>query len=413
MRTMRVYLVGGAVRDRLLGLAPRERDWVVVGASPAQLEAQGYLPVGREFPVFLHPATHEEYALARLERKVAPGYRGFTTEFSPEVTLEEDLKRRDLTINAIAESDAGELIDPYGGRADLAARLLRHVSDAFVEDPVRVLRVARFAARLASRGFRVADETLALMRRMSASGELAALVPERVWQETERALDTEHPEVFFQTLRECAALAVIFPEIDALFGVPQPPKWHPEIDTGVHVMLALAWAARNGASTAVRFAVLAHDLGKARTPRELWPRHHGHEELGVAAVEALADRLKVPGSYRELAILAAREHTLVHRALELRPETVLKLLQECDAFRRPERFGELLEACEADARGRTGFETHPYPQAAYLRAALAAAAAVTLPEEERRNLKGAAIGAEIKRRRVLAVTAVKAAAAPQ
>jgi tRNA nucleotidyltransferase (CCA-adding enzyme) len=413
MRTMRVYLVGGAVRDRLLGLAPRERDWVVVGSSPAQLEAQGYLPVGREFPVFLHPATHEEYALARLERKVAPGYRGFTTEFSPEVSLEEDLKRRDLTINAIAESDAGELIDPYGGRADLEARLLRHVSDAFIEDPVRVLRVARFAARLASRGFRVADETLALMRRMSASGELAALVPERVWQETERALDTEHPEVFFQTLRECGALAEIFPEIDALYGVPQPPKWHPEIDTGVHVMLSLAWAARNGASTAVRFAVLAHDLGKARTPRELWPKHHGHEELGVAAVETLTDRLKVPGSYRELAILAAREHTLVHRALELRPETVLKLLQECDAFRRPERFGELLEACEADARGRTGFENHPYPQAAYLRTALAAAAAVTLPEEERRNLKGPAIGAEMKRRRVLAVTAVKAAAAPQ
>jgi tRNA nucleotidyltransferase (CCA-adding enzyme) len=413
MRTMRVYLVGGAVRDRLLGLAPRERDWVVVGSSPAELEAAGYLPVGREFPVFLHPASHEEYALARLERKVAPGYRGFSTEFSPAVTLEEDLRRRDLTINAIAESDAGELIDPYGGRADLEARLLRHVSDAFVEDPVRVLRVARFAARFASRGFRVADETLALMRRMSTTGELGALVPERVWQETERALDSEHPEVFFQTLRECGALAAIFPEVDALYGVPQPPKWHPEIDTGVHVMLALAWAAHNGASTAVRFAVLAHDLGKARTPPELWPKHHGHEELGVAVVEALADRLKVPGSYRELAILAAREHTMVHRALELRPETVLKLLQECDAFRRPERFGELLQACEADARGRTGFETRPYPQAAYLRAALTAAAAVTLPEEQRRNLKGPAIGAEMKRRRVLAVTAVKAAATPQ
>lgn len=410
---MQVYLVGGAVRDRLLGLPPRERDWVVVGSSPAELEAAGYIPVGREFPVFLHPASHEEYALARLERKVAPGYRGFTTEFSPRVTLAEDLRRRDLTINAIAESATGELIDPYGGRADLEARLLRHVSDAFVEDPVRVLRVARFAARFAALGFRVAGETLALMRRMSAAGELAALVPERVWQETERALDTGHPEVFFQTLRECGALAVIFPEIDALYGVPQPPQWHPEIDTGVHVMLALAWAARNGASTAARFAVLAHDLGKARTPRELWPKHHGHEELGVAAVEALADRLRVPGSFRELAILAAREHTLVHRALELRPETVLKLLQECDAFRRPERFGELLQACEADARGRTGFETHPYPQAAYLRAALAAAAAVTLPEAERRGLKGAAIGAELKRRRVLAVTAVKSAAAAQ
>ncbi len=410
---MQVYLVGGAVRDRLLGLPERERDWVVVGATPAALESQGYLPVGREFPVFLHPVTHEEYALARLERKVGPGYRGFTTQFAPEVTLEEDLRRRDLTINAIAESDGGELIDPYGGRADLEARLLRHVSDAFIEDPVRVLRVARFAARFARLGFRVADETLALMRRMSASGELAALVPERVWQETERALAEDHPEVFFETLRACGALAVIFPEIDALYGVPQPPKWHPEIDTGVHVMLALAWAARSGASTAVRFAVLAHDLGKARTPRELWPKHHGHEELGVPLVEALADRLRVPGSHRELAILAAREHTLVHRARELRPETVLKLLQECDAFRRPERFAELLQACEADARGRAGLETQPYPQASYLREALAAAAAVTLSEEERRGLKGPAIGAEMKRRRLAAVSAVKAAMAAQ
>jgi tRNA nucleotidyltransferase (CCA-adding enzyme) len=410
MRSMRVYLVGGAVRDRLLGLPVRERDWVVVGARPEELESQGYLPVGREFPVFLHPTTHEEYALARLERKVAPGYRGFTTQFSPEVTLAEDLKRRDLTINAMAESDGGELIDPYGGRADLDARLLRHVSDSFTEDPVRVLRAARFAARFAGRGFRIAAETMELMRRMTASGEVSALVAERVWQETERALAAEHPEVFFATLRECGALAVIFPEIDALYGVPQPPKWHPEIDTGVHVMLALAWAARSGASTTVRFAVLAHDLGKARTPRELWPKHHGHEEAGVPLVEALADRLKVPGTHRELAILAAREHTLVHRALELRPETALKLLQECDAFRRPERFAELLQACEADARGRAGLEAQPYPQASYLKAALAAAMAVTLSEEERRGLKGPAIGQEMRRRRLAAVSAVKAAA---
>jgi len=412
MRIMRVYLVGGAVRDRLLGLPVRERDWVVVGASPAELEALGYLPVGREFPVFLHPLTHEEYALARLERKVAPGYRGFTTEFSPQVTLEEDLRRRDLTINAIAEHDSGQLIDPYGGRADLEARVLRHVSAAFTEDPVRVLRVARFAARFARLGFRVADETMALMRRMSASGELAALVPERVWQETERALGEDHPEVFFETLRACGALAVIFPEIEALYGVPQPPRWHPEIDTGVHVMLALACAARSGSSTAVRFAVLAHDLGKARTPRELWPKHHGHEELGVPLVEALADRLKVPGSFRELAILAAREHTLVHRALELRPETVLKLLQECDAFRRPQRFAELLQACEADARGRAGLEAQPYPQSGYLQDALAAATAVALSEEERRGLKGPAIGAEIQRRRLAAVAAVRTELAP-
>jgi tRNA nucleotidyltransferase (CCA-adding enzyme) len=410
MRTMRVYLVGGAVRDRLLGLPVRERDWVVVGATPAELERAGYLPVGREFPVFLHPTTHEEYALARLERKVAPGYRGFTTRFSPEVTLEEDLKRRDLTINAMAESETGELIDPYGGQADLAARVLRHVSESFSEDPVRVLRAARFAARFAGRGFRVADQTLGLMRRMVASGEVNALVPERVWQETERALGEEHPEVFFATLRDCGALAVIFPEIDALYGVPQPAKWHPEIDTGVHVMLALRSAATSRTSTAVRFAVLTHDLGKARTPRELWPKHHGHEQAGVAPIEALAGRLKVPGTHRELAILAAREHTRVHRALELRPETVLELLQECDAFRRPERFGELLQACEADARGRTGFEQTPYPQAAYLRSALSAAAAVTLPEEERRGLEGPAIGEELRRRRLAAVGAVKAQA---
>jgi tRNA nucleotidyltransferase (CCA-adding enzyme) len=409
MRTMRVYLVGGAVRDRLLGLPVRERDWVVVGARPEELESQGYLPVGREFPVFLHPVTHEEYALARLERKVAPGYRGFTTQFSPRVTLEEDLKRRDLTVNAMAESEGGELIDPYGGEADLAARVLRHVSDSFTEDPVRVLRAARFAARFASRGFRVADETMELMRRMVASGEVSALTPERVWQETERALAEDHPEVFFATLRECGALKVIYPEIDALYGVPQPPKWHPEIDTGVHVMLALAYAASRHVSTAVRFAVLMHDLGKARTPPELWPKHHGHEQAGVPVIEGLADRLKVPGSYRELAILAAREHTLVHRALELRAETVLKLLQECDAFRRPERFGELLEACEADARGRAGLESEPYPQAPYLRAALAAASGVTLSEAERRGLEGPAIGAEMNKRRLAAVTAVKAA----
>jgi tRNA nucleotidyltransferase (CCA-adding enzyme) len=413
MRTMRVYLVGGAVRDRLLGLPVRERDWVVVGATPQQLEAEGYLPVGREFPVFLHPATHEEYALARLERKVAPGYRGFTTQFSPEVTLEEDLRRRDLTINAMAESPDGTLVDPYGGRADLDARLLRHVSESFVEDPVRVLRAARFAARFAALGFRLAQETLALMQRMSASGELDALVPERVWQETERALGEPHPEVFFETLRACGALKVIFPEIEALFGVPQPPRWHPEIDTGVHVMLALRHAAANGACGAARFAVLTHDLGKALTPKELWPSHPGHEAAGVPLVEALSERLRVPGAHRELGILAAREHTRVHRALELRPETVLALLEECDAFRRPERFAELLQACEADARGRAGMQDVTYPQAEYLRTALGAAAAVALTDSERRGLAGPKVGEEIRRRRLAAITAVKAAAVSQ
>ncbi|MFI4877284.1 MAG: multifunctional CCA addition/repair protein [Steroidobacterales bacterium] len=406
---MRVYLVGGAVRDRLLGLPVGERDWVVVGAAPEELVRQGYQSVGREFPVFLHPQTHEEYALARLERKVAPGYRGFTTQFSPAVTLEEDLRRRDLTINAMAESEAGEVIDPYGGQADLAARRLRHVSEAFVEDPVRILRVARFAARFAALGFTVADDTLQLMQRMTAAGEVSALVPERVWQETERALGEARPEVFFETLRACGALAVIFPELDALFGVPQPPRWHPEVDTGVHVMLALRYAADAGAPAAVRFAVLAHDLGKARTPRAHWPSHHGHEELGVPLIEALCERLKVPNGHRELAVLAGRYHTRVHRAGELKAATLLTLLENCDAFRRPERFAELLLACEADARGRTGLESAPYPQLAYLQQVRAAAAAVALTEEERRGLRGAEIGAELRRRRLEAIAAARPA----
>jgi tRNA nucleotidyltransferase (CCA-adding enzyme) len=411
MRTMQVYLVGGAVRDRLLGRTVKERDWVVVGAEPAQLEQLGYTPVGREFPVFLHPQTHEEYALARLERKVAPGYRGFTTQFSPQVTLEEDLQRRDLTVNAMAQAEDGQIIDPYGGQADLAARLLRHVSNAFVEDPVRILRVARFAARYAELGFSVAEETLALMRRMTESGEVAALVPERVWQETERALGESQPQVYFEVLRACGALAVIFPEIDALYGVPQPPRWHPEIDTGVHVMLALRYAAAHAAPGTVRFAALTHDLGKARTPPERWPSHHGHEELGVPLIEALCARLKVPNAPRELAILTARHHTLVHRAQELTPPTVLKLLEACDAFRRPDRFAELLLACEADARGRTGLEQQPYPQAAYLRAMLAAAAAATVSAEERAELAGAAIGEAIRSRRLAAIASLRSTAA--
>jgi tRNA nucleotidyltransferase (CCA-adding enzyme) len=409
MHIMRVYLVGGAVRDRLLGRPVHERDWVVVGATPEELVGLGYEPVGREFPVFLHPTTHEEHALARLERKVGPGYRGFTTQFAPTVTLEEDLRRRDLTINAMAEDEGGAIIDPYGGQADLAARVLRHVSDAFVEDPVRILRVARFAARYAPLGFRIAPETLELMRRITAAGEARTLVPERVWQETERALQEARPEVYFETLRACGALAVIFPEVDALFGVPQPPRWHPEIDTGVHVMLALRYAADQGAALSVRFAVLMHDLGKAATPKESWPSHHGHEEYGVPLIEDLCERLRVPNSLRELAILTARQHTLVHRALELRPATLMSLLENCDAFRRAERFEELLLACEADARGRTGRENEPYPQSDYLRAALRAASAVSLSAEERRGLPGPAIGEELRRRRLAAISAMKAA----
>ncbi len=405
---MQVYLVGGAVRDRLLGRAVKERDWVVVGASPEELERQGYVPVGREFPVFLHPQTHEEYALARLERKVAPGYRGFTTKFSPDVTLEEDLRRRDLTINAMAETPSGGIVDPYGGQRDLEARLLRHVSDSFIEDPVRVLRVARFAARYAELGFSVAEETVALMRRMTDSGELEALVPERVWQETERALGESRPEVFFETLRECGALQVIFPELSALYGVPQPPRWHPEVDTGVHVMLALRYSADQGASTTVRFAVLMHDLGKALTSPERWPSHRGHEEAGVPVVEALCARLKVPNGFRDLAVLTARHHAIVHRAAELRSTTVLKLLEATDAFRRPERFEEMLAACEADARGRTGLEAHPYPQRDYMRQARAVAAAVSLGESEHQGLAGFAIGERIREKRLAAIRTVRA-----
>lgn len=410
---MQAYLVGGAVRDRLLGRPVKERDWVVVGASPEELERQGFVSVGREFPVFLHPQTHEEYALARLERKVAPGYRGFTTRFSPDVTLEEDLRRRDLTINAMAETPSGEIVDPYGGRRDLDARLLRHVSDAFIEDPVRVLRVARFAARYAELGFRVAEETIALMRSMTESGELTALVAERVWQETERALGESRPDVFFATLRECGALDVIFPELEALYGVPQPARWHPEIDTGAHVMLALHYAAATGAPTSVRFAVLTHDLGKALTAPERWPSHRGHEEAGVPVIEALCARLKVPNGFRDLAVLTARHHALVHRAAELRPATVLKLLEATDAFRRPERFEEMLAACEADARGRTGLEAQPYPQRDFLRRARAAAAAVSLDEGERQGLTGPSIGERIREKRLAAIKALHGPAAPR
>jgi tRNA nucleotidyltransferase (CCA-adding enzyme) len=406
---MEVYLVGGAVRDRLLGRPVHERDWVVVGARPEELERDGFVPVGREFPVFLHPETHEEYALARLERKVGLGYRGFTTQFAPDVTLEEDLKRRDLTINAMAETPSGEIIDPYGGRQDLEARLLRHVSEAFVEDPVRILRVARFAARYAELGFRVADDTLALMKRMTESGEVDALVPERVWQETERALGETRPDVFFETLRACGALAKIFPEIQALYGIPQPPRWHPEIDTGVHVMLVVRYAASIGAATIVRFAALMHDLGKALSPPEKWPSHRGHEEAGVPLIEDLCDRLKVPNGYRELAVLTARHHASVHRAAELRPATLLKLLETVDAFRRPERFRELLLACESDARGRAGLENQPYPQAGYLQRARDAAAAVTLSDEERQSLKGPFLGERLREKRLAAVTAIKEA----
>jgi len=406
---MQVYLVGGAVRDALLGRAVKEKDYVVVGGSAEELLADGYRAVGRDFPVFLHPQTQAEHALARRERKTGPGYRGFVTEFTPDITLEEDLQRRDLTINAIAQREDGSLVDPYGGQKDLAARVLRHVSPAFSEDPVRILRVARFAARFAPEGFSVHDSTRALMRQMVESGEVSALVSERVWQETERALGESRPEVFFEVLRDCGALKVIFPEVDRLFGVPQPPQWHPEIDTGVHVMLCLKRAAQLDAPVTVRFAVLAHDLGKGTTPPDQWPRHVMHESRGLSLVDALCSRLKVPTAHRELARMTCQQHTNVHRALELRPETVLKLLEECDAFRRPERFRELLLACQCDAQGRTGLEDKPYPQREYLESAFAAASAAQLTGQEMAGLNGSAIANAIRARRLEALVPLRPA----
>ncbi len=374
---MNVYEVGGALRDELLGLPVKDRDWVVVGATVADLEAAGFRRVGKTFPVFLHPDTNDEYALARTERKTGPGYRGFEVHADPSVTLEEDLERRDLTINAIARDGDGRLIDPYGGLADIETRTLRHVSDAFVEDPVRVLRVARFAARFHGDGFSVADDTLGLMRRMVDAGEVDHLVPERVWQETRRALESDAPQVYFEVLHRCGALAVVFPEVERLYGVPQPPKWHPEIDTGVHTMLVLAMAARLSAEARVRFAALVHDLGKGTTPKDILPSHRGHEERSVDLLRALCARLRVPNDFRDLAVLVARYHGLVHRAADLKPATVVKLLDATQASRRPERFDEILLACEADARGRTGLENEPYPQADLLRRARDAAATVT------------------------------------
>lgn len=406
---MQTYLVGGAVRDQLLGLPVRERDWVVVGATPGDLEKLGYRRVGRDFPVYLHPETSEEYALARTERKTGPGYRGFEVHADPSVTLEEDLQRRDLTINAMARTNGGEIIDPTGGRAHLEARLLHHVSDAFREDPVRILRVARFAARLHDLGFRVAPATLELMRTMVGAGEVAALVPERVWQETASALAEPRPDVFIQVLRDCGALAIVFPEVDALFGVPQPADWHPEIDTGVHVGLALRQAARRSFSTEVRFAVLVHDLGKGTTPPAEWPRHVGHEQRSVDMVEALCRRLAVPNRFRDLAIAVARNHGLCHRALELRPATLLKLLESLDAFRRGERVSEFLDACEADARGRTGLEDQPYPQRDLLLAAWRAALAVDTRAVAAagEGLAGEKLGEAIRNARLAAVAAAR------
>ena len=401
---MKIYLVGGAVRDRLLGRPVIEHDYVVVGATPDELAAQGFRPVGKDFPVFLHPRTGEQYALARTERKTGPGYYGFATRFAPDVTLEEDLARRDLTVNAMAADESGAVIDPYGGQRDLEARVLRHVSPAFVEDPLRVLRIARFAARFAPLGFTVAPDTMELMQAMAASGELAALVPERVWVETERALGESRPVVYLDVLRSCGALEVVFPEIAALFGVPQPEKWHPEVDSGIHTLQVLDVAAELSPETTVRFAALVHDLGKGLTPRDQWPRHIGHEEKGARLIERLCERLRVPNEHRDLAVLVARHHARVHRAAELKPGTTLELLEATDAFRRPDRFERVLLACEADARGR-GVErrSEPYPQADLLRRARDAAATARLDPTSVEGQPGSVIAERVRAARTEAI----------
>jgi len=400
---LKVYLVGGAVRDRLLNLPVGERDWVVVGATPEEMLAQGFRQVGRDFPVFLHPETHEEYALARTERKVGPGYHGFQVHADPRVTLEEDLRRRDLTINAMAETETGEIIDPYGGRRDLERRILRHVSPAFGEDPVRILRVARFAARLKPLGFTLAPETRNLMGDMVQRGEVDTLTPERVWMELERVLGEADPSEFFKVLRDCHALEVLFPELDRLYGVPQRPRYHPEIDTGLHSMMVLEQATLLTEDTCIRFAALVHDVGKGTTPRAQWPSHRGHEQRSAALIEALCQRLRIPNRYRDLAVAVARYHTHCHRAAELRPATLLHTLESLDAFRRPRRLEDFLIACEADARGRLGLETQPYPQAEIFRRAFQAALSVIPRALAEQGLQGQALAEELRRRRIQAI----------
>ena len=406
----KIYCVGGAVRDRLLGLPVQDHDWVVVGSTPEDMVAQGFQPVGKDFPVFLHPQTHEEYALARTERKTARGYQGFAVYAAPDVTLEQDLQRRDFTINAIAQEIDGnladgklggdKLIDPYNGIADLRAGILRHVSPAFSEDPVRILRAARFAARF---GFRIAPETLQLMRDMVNNGEVDALVAERVWQELSRGLMEKKPSRFFETLRSCGALKKIIPAVDALFGVPQPEKHHPEIDCGIHTMLVVDDTARHDYPLEVRFAALTHDLGKGTTPKDILPRHIGHELRSVELVKKLSQRLRASSECRDLALLAARYHGDIHRAFELRAETIIKLFQSADAWRRPERFTHLLQACAADARGRTGHEQDDYPQADYLLQLLAVARAVDAGEIAKQCTDESAIAASVQQARIRAI----------
>lgn len=404
---MQIYKVGGAVRDRLLGRPVTDNDWVVVGASAEQMQALGYRPVGTDFPVFLHPESGEEYALARTERKSGVGYGGFTFHASPDVTLEQDLIRRDLTINAMAEDDHGNLTDPYNGKQDLDNRVLRHVSPAFAEDPLRVLRVARFAARFAGLGFKVAPQTLELMRQLSDSGELQALTPERSWKEISRALMEDHPQVFIQVLRDCGALKQLLPEVDALFGVPQPPAHHPEIDTGAHTLAVLEQAALHHQPLTVRWACLLHDLGKGTTPEQEWPRHIAHEHRGLKLIAAVNQRFKAPRDCQELAMLVGEYHTHGHRALELKPSTLLELLQRFDVYRRPQRFEEFVVACEMDARGRLGLEQRAYPQADYLRGAAEAARKVAVQPLVEQGYTGQALGEALQKARLNALKAYK------
>jgi tRNA nucleotidyltransferase (CCA-adding enzyme) len=406
---MKIYLVGGAVRDALLQIPIKDKDFLVVGATANEMASLGYHQVGKDFPVFLHPKTQQEYALARIERKTGIGYDGFSCDASATVTLEEDLLRRDLTINALAQDEQGNIYDPYGGQADLNNKLLRHVSDAFIEDPLRVLRVARFAARLHSLGFTIAKETLALMSNISQGGELDALTPERVWQECDKALNTDNPQVFFQVLRDCGALKALFPEIDNLFGIPQPEKWHPEIDTGIHTLLTLKQAALLSDDISVRFAALVHDLGKALSPKEHLPKHHGHGQKGLGLIKQLCQRLRVPNDCKELALLVSDQHQNIHNAFALKASTVNSLFDKGDFWRKPQRLEKLLQVCKADLRGRTGFENNPYPQADYLLACFELAKGIPVSDILAAGYQGVQIKTQLTQARVLALEEYKKA----
>mgnify|MGYP003649647151 FL=1 len=400
---MQVFLVGGAVRDQLLNIKSKDKDWVVVGSSQKEMLSKGYIQVGQDFPVFLHPSTQEEYALARTERKQGKGYTGFICNSSDSVTLEEDLRRRDLTINAMAQSEDGSIIDPYGGQKDLEKKLLRHVSPAFTEDPLRVLRVARFAARYQHLGFNLAEETLELMKHITDTGELDHLVAERVCQESSRALGEESPQIFFELLRKVGALKVLFPEIDALFGIPQPEKYHPEIDCGIHTLMVLEQALKLSSNTAIRFASLTHDLGKALSDPAKLPHHYGHEKTGLKQIKALCKRFRFPNNFKELALLVSEYHTHIHKALELKPQTILKVLKQCDAFRRPERFEAMLICAKADSRGRTGYEMIDYPQADYFRETLTNTQAIQAKHLVAQGYKGKELGEKIDLERLEAI----------